>query len=60
LRDVNIEGKMTFQFRAEVTNVMNWVSLGLPELPETSRIALRALSPQKRRHPAPHSGWAAG
>jgi hypothetical protein len=30
LRDVNIEGKMTFQFRAEVTNVMNWVSLGLP------------------------------
>jgi hypothetical protein len=30
LRDVNIEGKMTFQFRAEVTNVMNWVSLGSP------------------------------
>ena len=30
LRDVNIEGKMTFQFRAEVTNVMNWVNLGNP------------------------------
>ena len=30
LRDVNIEGKLTFQFRAEVTNVMNWVSLGNP------------------------------
>ena len=30
LRDVNIEGKTTFQFRAEFTNVMNWVSLGNP------------------------------
>jgi hypothetical protein len=30
LRDVNIEGKMTFQFRAEITNVMNWVSLNNP------------------------------
>jgi hypothetical protein len=30
LRDVNIEGKTRFQFRAEVTNVMNWVSLGNP------------------------------
>ncbi len=30
LRDVNIEGKVVFQFRAEITNVMNWVSLGQP------------------------------
>ena len=30
LRDVNIEGKMVFQFRAEITNVMNWVSLANP------------------------------
>ena len=30
LRDINIEGKTTFQFRAEVTNVMNWVNLGSP------------------------------
>jgi hypothetical protein len=30
LRDVNIEGKMVFQFRFEVTNVMNWVSLANP------------------------------
>ena len=29
-RDVNIEGKLVFQFRAEVTNVMNWVSLANP------------------------------
>ncbi|MGD0481228.1 MAG: carboxypeptidase-like regulatory domain-containing protein [Terracidiphilus sp.] len=30
LRDVNIEGKMVFQFRFEVTNVMNWVNLNNP------------------------------
>ena len=30
LRDVNIEGRMVFQFRAEITNVMNWVSLANP------------------------------
>jgi hypothetical protein len=30
LRDVNIEGKLVFQFRFEVTNVMNWVSLANP------------------------------
>ncbi|MDR3410467.1 MAG: hypothetical protein P4L87_05920, partial [Formivibrio sp.] len=30
LRDVNIEGKLVFQFRAEITNVMNWVNLGNP------------------------------
>ncbi len=30
LRDVNLEGKMVFQFRAEITNVMNWVSLANP------------------------------
>jgi hypothetical protein len=30
LRDVNIEGKLVFQFRAEITNVMNWVSLANP------------------------------
>ena len=30
LRDVNIEGKVVFQFRAEITNVMNWVSLANP------------------------------
>jgi hypothetical protein len=30
LRDVSIEGKMVFQFRAEFTNVLNWVSLGSP------------------------------
>ena len=30
IRDVNIEGKMVFQFGAEVTNVMNWVSLANP------------------------------
>jgi hypothetical protein len=30
LRDVNIEGKVVFQFRFEVTNVMNWVNLNNP------------------------------
>ena len=30
LRNVNIERETTFQFRAEFTNVMNWVSLGNP------------------------------
>jgi hypothetical protein len=30
LRDVKIEGKMVFQFRFEVTNVMNWVNLNNP------------------------------
>ena len=29
-RKVNFERGMVFQFRAEVTNVMNWVSLGQP------------------------------
>ena len=29
-RNVNFERGMTFQFRAEVTNVMNWVSLNNP------------------------------
>jgi hypothetical protein len=30
LRDINIEGKMVFQLRGEFTNILNWVSLGLP------------------------------
>jgi hypothetical protein len=30
LRDVSIEGKVVFQFRFEVTNVMNWVNLNNP------------------------------
>jgi len=30
LRNVNFERGLVFQFRAEVTNVMNWVSLGNP------------------------------
>jgi hypothetical protein len=30
LRDVKFEGGMVFQFRADITNVMNWVSLGTP------------------------------
>ena len=29
-RNVNLERGLVFQFRAEVTNVMNWVSLGQP------------------------------
>jgi hypothetical protein len=32
LRDVNIEGKLVFQFRFEVTNVMNWVNLNNPSV----------------------------
>jgi hypothetical protein len=32
LRDVNIEGKVVFQFRFEVTNVMNWVNLNNPSV----------------------------
>jgi hypothetical protein len=28
--DVKIEGKVVFQFRCEITNVMNWVNLGNP------------------------------
>jgi hypothetical protein len=30
LRDVKIEEKMVFQFRAEITNAMNWVNLSNP------------------------------
>jgi hypothetical protein len=30
LRDVKIDGKVVFQFRSEITNVMNWVNLGNP------------------------------
>jgi hypothetical protein len=30
LRDVKLERGMVFQFRADITNVMNWVSLGTP------------------------------
>jgi hypothetical protein len=30
LRDVKIEGKVVFQFRCEITNVMNWVNLNNP------------------------------
>ena len=30
LRNINFEQGIAFQFRAEVTNVMNWVSLSNP------------------------------
>jgi hypothetical protein len=29
-RNINFERGLVFQFRAEVTNVMNWVNLGQP------------------------------
>ena len=51
-RNVNFERGMTFQFRAEFTNVMNWVNLSNPST-ESSR-ATTARSPGGG-HPACYS-----
>ena len=54
LRNVNFERGMVFQFRAEVTNVMNWVSLSNPSSGNIT-CGLSGHHHLSRRHPARHS-----
>ena len=56
-RDVNIEGKMVFQFRAEITNVMNWVSLDNPSSGNIT-CGLSGHHHLSRTAPSASSSWA--
>jgi hypothetical protein len=51
-RNVAFRGEQVFQFRAEVTNVMNWVNLSNPNHLGTSRAGSAGHHHLSRRYPA--------